>query len=160
MIRARSVVVGVVLGLATLYACVGRADSPPGVQVQDEAGGSPAGVRKIIFAGTPITCVVSAGVATCTVTGGGGSFAVTEYELDCGNAATLVCKATVTDAGVSASSNVVAWQSGEAATGRQADEAEFADLTCKATPGSGSFLLTCSSPTFVHGKFKVYYAIG
>lgn len=133
----------------------------PGLEVRDE-GTSRGWPIAINFVGGSISCAApSSGVVTCTVTGGSGGFAPTEVEIDFGTAADFVATTVITDATVSTSSKIAAWQSGTAATGRQADENEMDEITCRGIPGTGNFTLICSCARSVtHGKFKVLYSVG
>lgn len=93
-------------------------------------------------------------------TGGGGSLTISTTEIDFGTTAKFVATATVTDAGVSGASKILTWQSGAAATGRQADENEMDAITCNANPGTGSFTLRCHTErTVTHGLFPVFYTV-
>ena len=79
-------------------------------------------------------------------------------ELDFGSPGTRSKTFTVTDADVSASSVIQAWQSGSAATGRSSDENEMDQIMFRAVPGAGSFTLYATSlfgP--VSGLYKVNY---
>jgi hypothetical protein len=73
---------------------------------------------------------------------------------------TSIWTGSVASAGVSGTSKILVLQSGAAATGRQADENEMDGIICNASPGTGTFVLTCRSErTLVHGKFKVLYNV-
>lgn len=132
----------------------------PGVQLQDE-GVVQGRVQILNCTGAGITCSKSGVTGTFNVTGGSGTFSLTEVEIDFGNSAKFEVTTTVVDAAVSATSKIIILQSGIAATGRQADENYYDGIICTATPGSGSFLLYCRNDRSVtHGKFKVNYTIG
>lgn len=89
-----------------------------------------------------------------------GGVSLTAYEFDFGSRSKWSKTVTVTDATVSPTSKVVVWQTGLAATGRQADEAEMDMISCRAVPGSGSFKLTCSCErSITHGKFSMAYTV-
>lgn len=136
------------------------AGTAPGVQLQDE-GVNQGRVQIINCTGAGVSCSKSGATGTVNVTGGAGSFTLTEIEVDFGTDAKLVVTATVVDAAVTATSKIIFLQSGIAATSRQADENEMDGIICNATPGSGSFVIQCRndrSPT--HGKYKINYAIG
>ena len=133
--------------------------SPPGVRVQDE-GALQGRATTVNFTGAGVTATVSAGAATVNVPGGGAGASWTTVEIDFGTAARFVKTMTVTDAGVSATSKIMALQSGTAATGRQADENEMDSIACRATPGTGDFRLICSNGrTVTHGLFKINYTV-
>jgi hypothetical protein len=92
---------------------------------------------------------------------GAGSATITEIEIDFGSTAVVNKVFTITDAGVSGTSKILATQSGAAPTGRSADENEFTALLFNATPGTGQFFLNafCVNGK-VAGKHKVNYTIG
>lgn len=94
------------------------------------------------------------GPATATVSG-------TEVELDFGATATRTLTATVTDAGVSATSKVLMTTSGNAPTGRNADEVTMESFVFSIAPAAGSFNVTINSLLGpVTGKYKFFYVIG
>lgn len=135
-------------------------------QIQEE--GSNLTQRVILnFIGTSITCVDDGASKTnCTITAGAGA-SWTEHEIDldvCGVSSgkgSVVCKKTVTDAGVSTTSKVIAIQSAKAATGRQADENEMDPFTCRVEPGTGQFTLICKGYEGpIHGKYLIWYTVG
>jgi hypothetical protein len=151
--------------LMLLFASPAAAQQAPAVVyppllIQDEGSTAGRATRALNFVGTPIACVNSSGVITCTVSSG--SIAVTETEVDFGTAFGYYGKTfTVTDAAVTATSKILITQSGNAPTSRQADENEMDALSCSATPGTGSFTLNCvASPGPVAGKYKIFYTIG
>ncbi len=101
----------------------------------------------------------SDGIDVNPVTGGGANIA--EVELDFGAQAVSEKVFTVTDATVSATSKVVAKQSGKAATGRQADENEFDVISLVSSPGAGQFTVYARCLTgLVQGKYKMVYQVG
>ena len=134
----------------------------PPLLIQDEGSAVARATRALNFAGTSINCVNASGIITCTVTAGGGAVTVTEVEIDFGTAFGYYDKTfVVTDAGVSGTSKILITQSGNAATGRQADENQLDALICNALPAAGSFTLSCSAvPGPVAGKYKIFYTIG
>ena len=89
------------------------------------------------------------------------SVSITETEIDIGTTSVEDFTATVTDAGVSSSSKILVTGSGNAPTGKDADEVEMDKLDCTVLPGTGSFDLHCIAvPGPVHGMFKVFYTVG
>lgn len=83
-----------------------------------------------------------------------------EVELDFGTPAVVEKVFTVTDAAVTAISLVNMLQSGAAATGRQADEAEFDAIDCRCEPFLGGFRVYATSLLgSVLGKYKFNYAL-
>lgn len=135
------------------------ATAVPGVQVQDE-GTSQGQVTKLNFTGSGVSCSRSGSTGTCNVNSGG-SISFTTVEIDFGSVAGWTEVTTIVDASVSSTSKVTAWQAGNAATSRQADENEMDQLTCVCIPGSGSFTLICTAIRSVtHGLFKIHYTVG
>ena len=135
--------------------------SPPGVRVQDE-GALQGRATTVNFTGAGVTATVSAGTATVNVPGGGGGgFTGVEVEIDFGSIAVWDATFTITDATISATSKIIITHSGNAATGKEADENEMDNLVCTPRPTAGSFDLFCSGvPGAVEGKFKLFYAVG
>jgi hypothetical protein len=87
-------------------------------------------------------------------------FGQIETEVDFGSTPVNVATFTISDTKIIAVSNVIAAQSGKAATGRQADENEMDAIMFNATPAAGSFVLNAqprSGP--VVGKYKVNYTV-
>lgn len=81
-------------------------------------------------------------------------------EVDFGSTGTRSKNFTITDADVTASSVIIAWQSGAAATGRSADENEMDKIVFQALPAAGSFTLFAASLQGpVSGLYKVNYQI-
>lgn len=136
------------------------AGTAPGVNLQDE-GVNQGRVQILNCTGAGITCSKSGATATVNVTGGAGTFALTQIEVDFGTDGKFVVTATVVDAAVVATSKIIFLQSGIAATSRQADENEMDGIICNATPGTGSFVIQCRNDRSpAHGKYKVNYTIG
>ena len=101
------------------------------------------------------------GVVWTNMSAGGGTATITQIEIDFGTFSSTTKLFTITDASVNASSNIVATQSGTAATGRHADENEMDPIIFSATPGSGQFSLIATPMAGpVGGKFKVNYLVG
>lgn len=134
--------------------------SAPGIQLQDE-GVSAGRIQTLNCVGAGVVCTKSGVTGIATISGGAGTFALTQIEVDFGSAAAFVVIATVVDAAVVATSKIIFLQSGIAATSRQADENEMDGIICTSTPGVGSFVIQCRSDrSLTHGKFKVNYTIG
>lgn len=90
--------------------------------------------------------------------GANGALTVTETEIDFGVVPVREKQFTITDAGVSATSKIIAVQSGKAATGRDADENEMDALILNCKPATGQFVLNAfAMPGPVTGKYKVNY---
>jgi hypothetical protein len=93
--------------------------------------------------------------------GGTGSGTVTETEVDFGTTPTRHKSFTITDAGVTAASNIVAVQSGKAPTGKSADENEMDSLLFNCDPATGTFTLRgFAKDGPVVDKYKVNYIAG
>jgi len=154
-------ILAIILCVSEVFAQGGPGVSnAPGVQLQDESVNQ-GRVTILNCTGAGITCSRSGTTGTLNATGGSGSFALTTVEINFGTDAKFVAKLTVVDAAVTATSKIIALQSGIAATGRQADENEMDSITCNATPAAGSFVLQCHcSRSVTHGLFKVNYTIG
>lgn len=124
----------------------------------------PSGASKLGFDNTGVTLTSAKNVqdalkdvAVSVVAIGG---AIVEIEVDFGSIPTRTKVFTVVDAAVSISSHIIAVQSGNAPTGKSADEVEMDPITFAALPGSGSFKLIASTLMGpVVGKFKVNYKI-
>jgi hypothetical protein len=110
--------------------------------------------------------VSSASAATKTVgetgaagaDGSDGALSVTEIEIDFGGTPVFEKQITVIDAGVSASSKIIATQSGKAATGKGADENAMDFLLMNCTPQAGQFVLNLKAiPGPVSGLYKINY---
>lgn len=153
-------ILAMVLYATSVWAQGAGVGPAPGVQLQDE-GVNQGRVQILNCTGAGITCSKSGVTGTLNAIGGSGTFALTTVEIDFGVDAKFVAKLTVIDAAVTATSKIIALQSGIAATGRQADENEMDSITCNATPAAGSFILQCHcSRSVTHGLFKVDYTIG
>lgn len=98
---------------------------------------------------------------TLNATGGGGSAAWVEAEIDFGASPTYDATFTITDAGVSATTEVAVVQSGAAGTGRPLGDSLWDSITYAAVPAAGSFTLyALASPGPVVGTRKILYQIG
>lgn len=130
----------------------------PPLNVQDH-GVDQGTVETINFTGSTSVSVTDS-VATINVSGGGTS-SINQVEIDFGLIPTRSKTFVVPDASVSVSSRILPLQSGEAATGRDADENEMDPVLFSAIPGIGQFILIGSSLNGpVAGKFKVNYSVG
>jgi hypothetical protein len=99
--------------------------------------------------------------STVTALATGGGTPMREVEIDFGSIATGEKTFQVTDAGVSPSSIILASQSGKAATGRQADEAEMDQFIVCGTALAGVVTLYAKSLTGpLSGLYRVAYAVG
>lgn len=88
------------------------------------------------------------------------SVSITKVELDFGATPVDSIQFTVVDAAVSTSSKIIIVQSGEAATGRDADENEMDPIHVSAKPETGQFkVLAHSLKGRVTGKFKFNYQV-
>lgn len=93
---------------------------------------------------------------------GGGSVNIKQTEVDMGASVGTKAKSfTITDADVSAGSQLMAFQALDAPTGKSQDENEMDTLICKCAPGTGQFTLLVESITgSVVGNFKINYLVG
>lgn len=83
-----------------------------------------------------------------------------EVEVDFGSTPQWSKTFTVTDANVTTATRVAVVPSGNVATGRVGNDAEFDSLICTALPAAGSFALTVAAfPGPVVGRRKVQYQI-
>lgn len=133
----------------------------PPILLRDEGVDKGRITKALDFVGATVTCTFASGVGTCTISAGA-SITVTEVEIDFGTAIAYFDKQfTITDAAVGTGSKILITQSGNAATGRQADENQMDTLICNALPAAGSFTLFCTAaPGPVTGKYKIFYTIG
>lgn len=92
----------------------------------------------------------------------GGSVNIKETEIDFGTALAQTEKVfTITDADVSASSQLIASLSYQAPTSKDQDEVEMDDFSIRCMPGTGQFDMFVNSLNgAVHDKFKVNYLVG
>lgn len=97
------------------------------------------------------------------VPGGGGSATTTEVEVDFGWPPRANRSFTVVDATVSGTSKILAWPSGNAATGQDADEFELTPFVCSARAGTGTFTLNVVACDQVIGRIggrvRVFYQV-
>jgi len=85
---------------------------------------------------------------------------VKEAEVDWGSPRTSA-RFTVVDATVSAGMQILAFQSGSAATNRQADENELESFTVRAVAGTGQFTAYCDALTGrLSGRYRIAYIAG
>jgi hypothetical protein len=81
------------------------------------------------------------------------------FVVDFGSSPTYDGYFTITDAGVSSSSNIIITQSGVAASGQDADENELINFHLTVTPGTGNFSVYLQAEDgYVAGKYTFYYA--
>lgn len=87
--------------------------------------------------------------------------AIRQVEVDFGTIPTLTRTFLIIDSIVLTTSHLMIVQSGEAATGRDADENEMDPIIFSGLPQAGKFILNANSLNGpVVGKFKVNYKIG
>lgn len=119
----------------------------------------PTGVDGVTGATGP-TGPTGVGVTGVTgASGAAGSSLVTEIEIDFGTETVSSKRFTITDASVSGTSKINAWQSGNPATGRGNYDTEWDSITYSATSGTGSFVLVALASGRVRGTRKVYYTV-
>jgi hypothetical protein len=83
----------------------------------------------------------------------------TEVEIDFGTTPVTSKSFTLTDAAVTASSNVAVVQSAAPATGRGTDDALWDSITYAAKPAAGSFTLHAYATGAISGKRKIFYQV-
>ncbi len=88
----------------------------------------------------------------------GGGLSLKTAEIDFGDEATQGDIFTIVDTAITPTTKIIASPSGEAATGKAADENEFDSFDLTTVSGAGQFTLYANSSTgFVRGKFKIVY---
>jgi hypothetical protein len=84
-----------------------------------------------------------------------------EVEIDFGSAPVRSKRFTLTTTGTTASSHVIAIPSGNPATGRGRDDAEWDSLVLTTVPGTNATVVTARAiPGPVVGKRKIFYQVG
>lgn len=120
-------------------------------------------VVKKLIAGTNVTLSstgadAGTGDVTINATGGSGTFAVSEAEIDVGATPVSEAQLTVTDAGVSAASRIIGGIAYEAPTGKDLDEIEMDALDILFLPGTGNFDVRIKGlEGYIADKFKIWY---
>jgi hypothetical protein len=144
------------------------------IRFQDSAGGQYAGFK------APATISASYTMTLPTAVGSSGQYlkdsdgagtlvwdtpsgsgtTTTEVEIDFGTTPQWSKTFTITDAGVSPSSKILLFPSGNVATGRVGNDAEWDNLILAGLAGTGNFEVTAiASPGPIVGKRKVYYQL-
>lgn len=87
---------------------------------------------------------------------------VFQTEVDFGALPVYTGTFTVTDANVSATSQIIAQMAYEAATDKDLDETEMDYLDIRCAPGVGQFTMFIDSrdSSYLHDKFKINYTVG
>jgi hypothetical protein len=131
--------------------------NPGTIEIRDD-GTTQGRARIFDFTGTSVSASVSGGVATVNVTGGG-SFTVTETEIDFGSTPVSEALFTITDAGIVSTMKVMATVSYAAPTGKDQDELEMDDLQLRAVAGTGNFSLyvRAADGSYLADNFKINY---
>ena len=92
--------------------------------------------------------------------GGDGSFDITQIIVDVGSVPVYSTAVIITDANVSTSSKITAWQDATGFSGHPPDEAEMDALICSAEPLNGSFkLFIMAVPGPIVGQFLIDYIV-
>ena len=153
----RKIIAGAGVGLSSTGADSGTGDvTITGAVVEDE--GTPVTQRtNINFTGAGVSVADSGGKTTVTIAGGAGSFSVTEAEVDFGTTAVKTKRFTITDAAITAASKIMVTPSGSVATGRVGNDWEWDAINFSALAGTGQFILTAFTNTYVAGKRKIFY---
>ena len=122
---------------------------------------APASGTGLVQAGTNVTVTPnSLGFVVASSGGGGGGGTVTEVEVDFGSAPRYDAEFTITDAAISAASKVTVSESGKAATGRVAGDAQWDSISCAALPGTGvATVYAMAHPGPVVGRRILQYSI-
>lgn len=90
-----------------------------------------------------------------------GSTNIKQTEIDFGTTPVAEASFTITDADVSATSQITGSVSYEAPTDKELDELDMDGLDLKFGPGVGQFTIYArGTDGFVHDKFKINYLIG
>lgn len=90
--------------------------------------------------------------------GSNGALSVSVAEVDFGSRPVFEKTFTILNSSITASSKIIAAQSGAAATDRQSDENECDSILINCNAGSGQFTLNARAiPGPVSGKFKINY---
>jgi hypothetical protein len=142
----------------------GGSGSQAAIQFQDEGSnlGAAGTVDTVDFVGAGVTSSRVSNTVTVTIAGGSGSFSLTTVEVDFGSTPRWDALFTITDAGISPTSNIMIGESGKVATGRLAQgDAQWDSIQCAALPGTGDMQVFCSVfPGPVVGKRTLQYTIG
>lgn len=112
-----------------------------------------------LVAGTNVTITTNAATDSVTINAaGGGSFAITETEVNFGTNPVTDATFVVTDASITATSKIIATESGSIATGRIATGDSLWDtITYSCVPATGSFTLFARASGAVVGYRKLFY---
>ena len=94
--------------------------------------------------------------------GGGGTASIRQVEVDFGTVRRMQWSGTAADAALVGGERVMAQQSGQAATGRHADEneLEFFSVNARATAGSLVLYVDALGGSSLQGKHKIDYLVG
>lgn len=129
--------------------------NPP---LEIESNGIDLGTVQTIDFTTGITVSQSNETVTVSDVDSGGSS--TQIEINFGSKPTRYKTFTITDGYVTAASKIIVVQSGNAPSGRSADENEMDPMIFSATSGSGHFTLTASTLNGpVVNNYKVIYMV-
>lgn len=116
------------------------------VAIATELGTNPSGAE----------ATVAAAIAALAARGN-----ITQTEIDFGATPIYAKSFVVTDAGVSGTSQIIPTVARDAATAKDADEAEMDALKLVASPGAGNFTLYAEGlEGRVYGAFKINYLVG
>ena len=133
-----------------------------GVNVSDE-GGAASAVDTIDFAGAGVTAAVVGSTATITVTGGSGSFAVTQTEVDLGSTPANNGQFTISSGSISNGQKMIITQAADPYTGKGTttyDEGEMDNITfMPRTCTAGACIVHWSCDTKVKGNVKVNWSV-
>lgn len=125
-----------------------------------EEDGTPLTQRTTInFTGAGATATDSGGKTVVNIPGAAGA-SWTEAEIDFGTLPVYTARFTITDAGSVVASKIIVSESGKAATGRVAGDAEWDNISVSALPAVGTFTVyAVANPGPVVGKRIIHYSI-
>lgn len=137
------------VAISALYAAISHTHTSASITDFAEAVDDRVAALLVAGSGVSLTYNDPANTITVTATGGPGGASATTVEANLGATALCCGRFTITDAAISASSKVMAWQAPGPYTGKgtRADEAEMQPVSVIAVvPGSGSAVVHWQTP--------------
>src|SRR5574343_396988 len=110
-----------------------------------------------IATGTPTGTKFVRDDGVLAVPAGSGSTTTTETTINFGTKPVYDKSFTITDAGVTGSSKILIFPSGNAPSGRHSDDWQWDSITFAAVAGSGQFTLYANANGPVEGTRNIYY---
>jgi|GEM_PF-2969193 hypothetical protein len=136
----------------------GQSSSGGTITTQDEGGTLSTTVTTLNFVGSGVVASGAGDTTTVTISGGAGTFAVSEAEIDFGSTPQWDKTFTVSDASINSSHKIMVTPSGNVATSRVGDDWAWDGITFAALAGTGQFTLYAKpSPGPVVGRRKIFY---